>query len=204
MSDRLVTVATFENTTQAQVAKIALEAEGIKAVLGDEMTVDLFWNLSNAIGGVKVQVLSSDADRAMEILERELGPDDGEEIDEEQLAAEAESAAREGDRTAEVNTAPVPTPTKPDAVASSLATEDPETPLSERDWYARGLFFLAWIGLGFPPVAFIALYFFLNAAFGSGILTGRGRYNLFVGGLVTAPGLCFSGLFCCGVGGAFR
>jgi hypothetical protein len=111
MAGRLVTIATFENATQAQVAKNALEAEGIRAVLGDEMTVDLFWNLSNAIGGVKVQVLEENADRAVEILERELGPDEGGEVDEEQLAAAASASAREGEeeRAAEAGPArPLP------------------------------------------------------------------------------------------------
>ena len=187
MAGKLVTVATFENATQAQVARNALEAEGIRAALGDEMTVDLFWNLSNAIGGVKVQVLEENADRAVEILERELGPDEGGEVDEEQLAAEAEAAAREGEeeRVAEAGPTPIPTPPRPDAVATPSA-EGAEP--SERDWYARGLFFIGWIALAFPPAWFFALYFFLNAAFGAGSLSPRGRYNLLVGGVVTALG----------------
>jgi hypothetical protein len=209
MSGRLVTVATFENSTQAQVAKLALEAQGIRAILGDEMTVDLFWTLSNAISGVKVQVLEADADRAVQILERELGPDDDGEVDEEQLAAEAESAAREEEQAgaAEVGPASVrasaPEPPQP-AGTAALPAEDAGPPPAERDWYARGLFFVAWFGLVLPPVAFIALYFFLNAAFGSGPISARGRFNLFVGGVVTSLGLCMSSIVCCGLGGAFR
>ena len=187
MAGRLVTIATFENTAQAQVAKIALEAEEIPAVLGDEMTVDLFWNLSNAIGGVKVQVLEEDAERAVEILERELGPDGSGSIDEEQLASEAEAAAREDeDPVAETSPGSVPALPKPDA--SAVPPEKEEPPPSDRDWHARGLFFIAWIALAFPPVWFFALYFFLKAAFGAGPISPHGRYNLFVGGMVTALG----------------
>jgi hypothetical protein len=205
MAGKLITIATFENTTEAQVAKNALEAEGIRAVLGDEMTVDLFWNLSNAISGVKVQVLEDDAERALAVLEKELGPDEGGEVDQEQLAAEAEAAPREDEdaRTAETNAAPVPAAPKPEAAATPPAEDTVPLP-SERDWYARGLFFIAWLGLGFPPVAFVALYFFLNAAFGTGTLSPRGRYNLLVGGLITALGMCFACFLCAGLGGAFR
>lgn len=197
MAGRLVTIATFENSTQSQVAKNALEAEGISAVLGDQMTVDLFWNLSNAIGGVKVQVLEEDVERAVAVLEKELGP--AEKIDEEELAAEAEAALPE-------EGAEPPPKTVPASGANpsgAPAPPDDIPPLSDRDWHARGLFFVAWFGLAVPPIAFVALYFFLNAAFGRGELSPRGRYNLFVGGVLTAIGMCIAGALCISVGGGF-
>jgi hypothetical protein len=70
----------------------------------------------------------------------------------------------------------------------------------DREWYARRAFFAAWLGLPFPPLAFVALYFVLNAAFGSGPLSGRGRFNTVVAACMTAPGLLLGWFYC----GGFR
>ncbi len=93
MAGKLVTIATFDLAGQAHIAKNALEAVGIKSVLADEQTVAMDWLLSNAIGGIKVQVLEEDAERAVAALEESLGSD--EPVDEEMMAAEAEAAEKE-------------------------------------------------------------------------------------------------------------
>jgi hypothetical protein len=177
MGTRLVTIATFDQAAQARLAQNALQEAGIQAAVSDEAIVAMDWLLSNAVGGIKVQVREEDAERAVAVLERDLGPGADGEMDEEQLAAEAEAAR--------ADEAGAPASATPAAVAT--AEEAPPVAPGSREDYARRLFFAAWIGLAFPPFAFYALYLFLNAAFGEGELTPRGRYNLFVGGLVMAP-----------------
>lgn len=64
----LATVASFSFAHEAHIARAKLESEGIPAVLADEHTVNMQWLYSNALGGVKVQVPPSCAQRAIEIL----------------------------------------------------------------------------------------------------------------------------------------
>ncbi len=66
--DKLVTVATFTYPSEAVVIKGRLESEGIDCFMKDEMTAQVHNFISNAIGGVKLQVRQSDAIRATEIL----------------------------------------------------------------------------------------------------------------------------------------
>jgi hypothetical protein len=62
------TVASFREPYQAHLAKGKLEAEGIPAIVLDEHLVQINWNFSQAIGGVKVQVPEAALDQAREIL----------------------------------------------------------------------------------------------------------------------------------------
>ncbi len=65
---RLVTVAARTTAAEAHIVRAKLESEGIHAFIADEMLSTFRWDLSNAIGGVKVQVAEEDYDRALEIL----------------------------------------------------------------------------------------------------------------------------------------
>lgn len=64
----LETVDSFTDPLQAHLARGRLEAEGIAAYVIHENHVWAAWFLSNALGGVKLQVAEQDADRAREIL----------------------------------------------------------------------------------------------------------------------------------------
>ncbi len=66
--DTLVTIATFTHPQEAVVIRARLEWEGIPCHLKDEHTVQVQPFYSNAIGGVKLQVRSGDADRARSLL----------------------------------------------------------------------------------------------------------------------------------------
>ena len=68
MREKLVTVSTFDMPTEAHLAKGLLEANGLTAFLADELTVGVAWHLSNAVGGIKLQVAESDVERAAGIL----------------------------------------------------------------------------------------------------------------------------------------
>ena len=68
----MITIASFDNTEQAELLKDQLEQEGVRAFVADGAIVTLNWLYSNAVGGVKVQVNEADVERARGLLE-ELG-----------------------------------------------------------------------------------------------------------------------------------
>jgi hypothetical protein len=68
MSDKLETVATFTDLTQAQAARSALEAAEVAVFLRDENTGSIDWGLMPALGGLRLEVESKDAERAREVL----------------------------------------------------------------------------------------------------------------------------------------
>lgn len=65
-----VVVAAFTFPWEAELARALLASEGIHAVLADENLVRLYWFVANAVGGVKILVAESEADRAAEVLRR--------------------------------------------------------------------------------------------------------------------------------------
>lgn len=64
----LITLTIFEYPFEAQVIKSKLESEGIYVFLKDELTIQIDNFLSNAIGGVKLQVYENDVEKSLEIL----------------------------------------------------------------------------------------------------------------------------------------
>lgn len=68
MSDTFKTIARFQYSSEAQIIKGRLEAEGIEVFLSDNLTIDTDPLVSNAIGGVKLKVLSRQALKAQHIL----------------------------------------------------------------------------------------------------------------------------------------
>jgi hypothetical protein len=60
-------LAAFEYVADVQIVKGRLESEGIPVFLRDENTLNSDPLISNAIGGVKLQVYSRDKERAIEI-----------------------------------------------------------------------------------------------------------------------------------------
>lgn len=86
-----MTVATYREPHAAHIARAALEAEGIPAFVVHENLVGLDWMLSQALGGVKVQVAGERAERARAVL-REDRSGDLEDVPEASLPLEAEDA----------------------------------------------------------------------------------------------------------------
>jgi hypothetical protein len=74
---KFVTIATFLTPEMAYLARTRLDAEGIAAFLENESAVGMLGVLSNAVGGVKLQVEQADVERAAEILELATDDDDG-------------------------------------------------------------------------------------------------------------------------------
>jgi hypothetical protein len=70
MDEKLVTIATFGNTVEANLAKNRLETAGIRAFLADADTADMAWQLTSAIGGIKLQIPEGDEQVALALLEK--------------------------------------------------------------------------------------------------------------------------------------
>lgn len=66
---KLVTVATFTYLHEAAILKSRLQAEGIQCYSKDENTLQVQPFYSNAVGGVKIQVLESDVMKANKIVQ---------------------------------------------------------------------------------------------------------------------------------------
>jgi hypothetical protein len=77
----LVTVARFAYPGDAAVARTALEAAGIDAVISDDISFRLDWLSSRGWGGTKIRIRADDWDRAEEILstipQADLGTEPG-------------------------------------------------------------------------------------------------------------------------------
>jgi len=189
MARQLVTIATFDQPPKARLAQNALRAAGIQAAVTDEGVVAMDWLLSNAVGGIKVQVWEDDAERAVAELERAfgaagegLGP-----IDPEAFAAEAEAATPE-----EADEPPEEAFASPTMSAAPMAADDdPADALTEREEYARRAFYAALFGIVMPVLLFYSTYLVMVAAFTDGRLNARARrwtvaaFGLTAFGLVT-------------------
>jgi Putative prokaryotic signal transducing protein len=64
----LVTVASFPDVAEAELAKERLGLEGIRAFVVDAQTAGVMPFLTGSTGGVRVQVDPRDEERAREIL----------------------------------------------------------------------------------------------------------------------------------------
>ncbi len=72
MTDPVVTVATYMNLAEADLARGKLQAEGIEAWFADENMLRMNWFYGNFLNGVKLQVKSEDAERAWQVLAEEI------------------------------------------------------------------------------------------------------------------------------------
>ena len=88
----LVTLRTYRNPVDAEVAKTKLESAGIPAHLIDENLAAIY---SGVVGGVRVQVAQSDLELARQVL-REDHSADLASIPENQTSAAREEAPPEG------------------------------------------------------------------------------------------------------------
>jgi len=71
----VVTLQHFRDIPEALLAKGKLESAGIRCVLADGNLVRMDWLLSNAIGGIRLQVAEPDVEAAKALLEEPIPPD---------------------------------------------------------------------------------------------------------------------------------
>jgi len=68
MQDTFVTVGTFTHETEAYLFRSRLEHEGIECFIADNNITTVHPFLSNAVGGIKVNIRSSDHEKAKVII----------------------------------------------------------------------------------------------------------------------------------------
>jgi len=68
METKLITVMTFPLPQDAYMAKNLLESENISVFLQNEFTIQENNLYSNAVGGVNLQVIDTDAEQALKLL----------------------------------------------------------------------------------------------------------------------------------------
>ena len=66
----MITVATFDNPIYAEMFKMKLESEGVRCCIVGAELVSAVWTMSNAVGGIKVQILDEDVEQVRAILEQ--------------------------------------------------------------------------------------------------------------------------------------
>lgn len=66
--EELITIATFQYPHEGYIIQGKLESEGIASILKDELTIQTDNLLSNALGGVRLQIYKSDLEKALPIL----------------------------------------------------------------------------------------------------------------------------------------
>jgi len=69
MKNTFVTIARFQYSSEAQIVKGKLQSEGIEVFMVDQVLIDTDPLISQAIGGIKLNVRNEDAARAEAILE---------------------------------------------------------------------------------------------------------------------------------------
>src|SRR6202008_3613019 len=70
----LVTIRRYRDLSEAIVARSFLESAGIPVYLRDENLVRLDWQVSNFIGGIRLQVEADDEQAAVELLNQPVSP----------------------------------------------------------------------------------------------------------------------------------
>ena len=70
-----VTLRSYRDLIDAELAKSQLESAGIPALILDQHLASIQWLYSNAIGGVKLKVDESDLDAALDVLQDERTAD---------------------------------------------------------------------------------------------------------------------------------
>jgi hypothetical protein len=150
MSDELVTVATYDDAVSARMALNHLCEAGLAAVLSDESTVAMDWLLSNAIGGIKVQVHSKDLTIAHRLLEEHHRYEAAAGGEAETLAAEMGEASVDAEALGDIEGE------APNAEDEDDLEEEP--PLTTRERNGLRAFRGALLGILFPPIELYVLY----------------------------------------------
>jgi len=172
MAGKLVTIATFGHSSDAHIARSALEAAGIPVTLNNEETTALFGPATTALGSIRLVVREEDEEQAVKVLDDTFG---GEQVDDADLAAQAEAAEPEEAQ---------------EAAKAAAIESDPDADSAAREKDARVAINAAFIGLIFPLATLFAIVMILQASSGPGKLSPRGKSNLY-GAILVAFGPVF-------------
>ncbi len=173
MSNRLVTVATFYLPNEAYMARNLLTEARITSIVADDDVISTITALSNAIGGVKLQVMERDAAQAAAILDDRYRERRGDAAD--QTVGETPVDVQEAWEE----------PTEEDFLVRLDPAEEPLAKFNEQD--VRLLVIFAFVGLAMPFVACYVLYRFGSIESRTqAALSPRGRFLLYLAGILAA------------------
>lgn len=161
---KLVTIARFQGISTASLARNRLEEAGIPSFLADAETITTDWLLSNAMGGVKLQVEAGDADRAREELANDM--------DAESIEALNREAVESGDED-----------TEPDAADP----DEPVAELSDREETAQRAWRGSLLSLAFPPMYYLILWMLGKVYFSEQPLGEAYRRKAWYAAILTIP-----------------
>lgn len=164
MTNDLVTIASYASPVEAEIAKNRLESSDIPAFLVGENTVTMAWHLTNALGGIRLQVSLSDADKARAILRCPKEDEGAEASQDEPSGAEADELDEEP---------PPPTSREEDA-----------------DRALRG----AIGGLLFWPLQLYVSWLILKVVFSEERLASPHRRNIILATMINLPTLSIAGV----------
>lgn len=71
-SRNLTTIRSYRDLSEAIVARAMIESAGIFCFLQNENTIRLDWQISNFIGGIRLQVSAQDVEAAIELLDQPI------------------------------------------------------------------------------------------------------------------------------------
>lgn len=66
--EKIVTLTSYTNSMEANIAAEKLKAEGIPCFLADEATLSVAWHLTTALGGIRLRIFEKDVAQAQTIL----------------------------------------------------------------------------------------------------------------------------------------
>ncbi len=187
---RFVKIATYGEVYQADLAKSALEEEGIAVQLHDRETVSMDWLLSNSVGGIKVKVPEEQAERATAILAAKMSnpvSDLAESLSEEDLAQQAMAAEPEEGFVE----------TFPEAAGGVEPGKDSEgeNATAVREDYAKRFLRASVFSILLSTFCiffwFYAVYLGLNAVFSPGRLSSEGQQRILYGVIACAGNIVF-------------
>ena len=170
MKNDLVVVGIYQLAPEANMARNRLEAEGIRAVISDEHSATMYWALTTAMGGIKVSVMSDEADRALKILGVEDRHADQEEL--ERLAGESET--EDGEESAPAEDEP------------EVATAD-DSPLNPREARIERALKGAIIGLALLPLQIWVFGMVVRAFLADDPLRPKSRTHLAIAAAINVP-----------------
>ena len=169
MPDKLVTIATFRTLIEATEVKDRLEAAGVRAVLADVAAVGMAWHLTSAFGGIKLQVMAADADRATSIL-----------------GAQSEASIGDAESWADTTGEAI------DGEEDEAYEEEYESPSSE---LADRAFRAALLGLIFLPLQFYSVWLLLHIQGGGEPLSAADRRRVVIAILLDTWMIVLSAVF---------
>ena len=77
MEDQFITIATYNDSYEANLMRSKLLSMNVECILADENVVNVQPFYSNAVGGIKLKVREQDEAMALEILEEKNQPPEG-------------------------------------------------------------------------------------------------------------------------------